>query len=140
MSRTDKITIEQKKITYYEDFLNNFEKHPLTGYLATVTNEEAVKQSIKNLVLTIRGERFYEPNKGSTVMASLFNNMDAVTLITIRDSIIETINNYEPRAILHEVQVVPRTAENAVWVRIIFSVRNYLPEQYSLDLLITRTR
>lgn len=140
MSRADKITIERKKVEYYSDFLNSFDKNPVTGYLAKVTNEESVKQSIKNIILTNRGERFYSPLFGSTVQASLFNPLDNTTLISIRDSIMESINRYEPRAILHQVNVIPRSSDNAVFVKIVFSIKNYVQEEFILDLIVTRVR
>ena len=72
MSRADKNTLEQKKREIYSDFLNNFDQNPFTGVLARVTNEESVAQSLKNITLTNRGERFYNSNKGSRIRSSLF--------------------------------------------------------------------
>lgn len=138
--RSDKLTIEQKKIEYYSDFLNNFDKNPVTGFLARVTNEEAVKQSIKNIIFTNKGEKPYNPQFGSTVYASLFNPLDATTLIQIRESITESINNFEPRADLKNVIVAPSTEKNAIAVRIIFGIKNYIPADFTLDLTLKRIR
>lgn len=140
MSRADKLTIEQKKIEYYSDFLTNFDKNPVTGFLARVTNEEAVKQSIRNIVMTNRGERPYNPMFGSTVYHSLFNPFDTTTLIAIKESITESINNWEPRADLKQVLVVPRPDDLSVNVKIIFGIKNYISQDFSLDLILTRLR
>jgi phage baseplate assembly protein W len=140
MSRADKLTIEQKKIEYYSDFTNDFAKNPVTGFLARVTNEESVKQSIRNIIMTNRGERFYNPSFGSTVYASLFNPFDSTTLIAIKESITESINNFEPRAELKAVIVIPRPDELSVSVKIIFGIKNYIPADYTLDLVLTRLR
>lgn len=140
MARQDKITIEQKKIEYYSDFLKDFDKNPVTGYLARVTNEESVKQSIHNIIFTQRGERFYNPNFGSTIQASLFGQMDVTTLIAIKTSISESINNFEPRAILYDVIVTPYENENSVFVKIIFGIKNYIDETFSMDLVVQRIR
>lgn len=140
MSRADKITIEAKKVEWYSDFLNNFDKNPVTGYLARITNEESVKQSIRNLILTNRGERFYSPVTGSTVKHSLFNNIDITTLMSIKESITESINNFEPRAQLFDVTVTPYENENSVYVQIIFGIKRYEGQTYALELIIKRWR
>ena len=140
MAREDKLTIEQKKIEYYSDFLNDFDKNPVTGFLARVTNEESVKQSIKNIILTGRGERFYNPYFGSTVRSSLFDPMIDTTFIAIKESIIESINNFEPRADLKAVIVTPYKDTNDVFVKIVFGVKNYIEDQFSLELTISRLR
>lgn len=140
MARYDKITIEQKKVEYYSDFLNDFNKNPVTGYLARVTNEESVKQSIKNIIFTQKGERFYNPSFGSTIQASLFGPMTVTTLMAIKTSVSESINNFEPRAQLYDVIVTPYQDENSVVVKIIFGIKNYINETFSLDLVVTRVR
>lgn len=140
MARSDKITIEQKKVEYYSDFLNNFDKNPRTGFLARVTNEESVKQALKNLILTNRGERFQNPMFGSTVRASLFNPMDATTIIAIKESVTEAINMFEPRVELRDVIVIPYENDNHILIKIVFSIRNYISEDFTLDLIVSRVR
>lgn len=140
MSKADRITIENKKIEFYSDFLNNFNKNPVTGYLSKVTNEEDIKQSIRNIIFTNKGERFYNPGFGSTVKHSLFNPLDVVTLISVKNSITESINNFEPRAILYDVIVTPDENNNNLFVKIIFGIRNFQNETFSLDLIIQRVR
>jgi phage baseplate assembly protein W len=140
MSRSDKITIENKKTEYYSDFLNDFSKNPLTGYLSRITNEESIKQSIRNIIMTRKGERFFNPSFGSTIYSSLFNPNDLTTVISIRQSVIESINNFEPRAELIDVIVNPEFDTNHIPVKIIFSIRNFQNEQFELDLIISRVR
>lgn len=140
MSKADRITIENKKIEFYSDFLNDFNRNPVTGYLSKITNEEDIKQSIKNIVLTNKGERFYNPFFGSTIKHSMFNPLDVPTLLSIKNSVTESINNFEPRAILYDVVVMPNEQQNEVFIKIIFGIRNFQNEQYSLDLIIQRVR
>ena len=64
MLRADKQTLERKKSELYSDFLTNFDMNPVTGNLAKVTNESSVKQALRNLMLTMTGERFYDAHKG----------------------------------------------------------------------------
>ena len=71
-TRADKYTQVGKKQEFYSDFMNNFVKHPVNNSLARLTNEESVKQSIRNLILTNVGERMFEPDVGSTVNNALF--------------------------------------------------------------------
>ncbi len=72
---------------------------------AVVKNENAIKQSIKNLVLTQRGEKLFQPEIGSGVYDLLFEPMDLFTADAIRDEIINTLGQYEPRITLGPVTV-----------------------------------
>lgn len=139
-TRSDKFTIETKKLEYYSDFLVNFDKNPVTGFMARVTNEEAVKQSIRNLVLTMRTERFYDPNIGSKVSALLFEPIDEITAEAIQREIRQTINNKEPRASLIEVIVNPQYDLNAYFITVVFSIINIPDQTFNLDLILRRIR
>lgn len=140
MSRADKITIENSKVEYYSDFLTDFDLNPVTGFLAKVTNEEDIKQSIRNIIYTRRGERFYNPGFGSTIMSSLFNPLDVTTIMSIKNSVAESINNFEPRAILYDVSVTPYENENSVVIGITFGIRNFQGQQFNMELLLKRWR
>lgn len=139
-TRSDKFTIETKKLEYYSDFLINFDKNPVTGFMARVTNEEAVKQSIRNLVLTMRTERFYDPNIGSKVSALLFEPIDEITAEAIQREIRQTIDNKEPRASLIEVIVNPQYDLNAYFITVVFSIINIPDQTFNLDLILRRIR
>ena len=104
----------------YSDFNMDFRPHPLTGDLPRITEQEAVKQSIKNLILTSRYERPFDPRLGSVIKQSLFENMSAGQAETIRQAVLEVINNYEPRAIVHNVQVLADVNSNRYDVTIVF--------------------
>ena len=140
MSRADKITIETNKIEYYSDFMNDFAKNPITGFLAKVTNEESVKQSIRNIIFTNRGERFYNSGFGSTIKSSLFNPLDAITIIAIKESITESINNFEPRANLLEVLVIPNENDNLVNINIVFTIKNISNNPTQVSAVVNRWR
>ena len=71
MARADIYTHNYKKEERYSDFLMSFEKNPQSGNLGRVTNEQSIKQSLISLIMTNRGERFYDVNIGSKVKASL---------------------------------------------------------------------
>ena len=85
----------------------SFKVNPLNDDLIAVKNETAIARSLRNLVLTAPGERFFNENLGSNVNNLLFENMDDVTASSIKDEIQNTINNYEPRVKLLKTQVSP---------------------------------
>lgn len=140
MSRADKFTPENKKQELYSDFLNNFDQNPVTGFLARVTNEESVKQSIKNIILTSVGERFYDSNKGSKIKQSLFDIFDPSNIEIIKIQVKEAIEVYEPRAIIQDIRFNPDLDRNAYYMTIIYSVINIPDNVFNLTLNILRVR
>ena len=133
-ARADKIT-NSFKPDYFSDFLNNFDSHPINNSLAKVTNENAVKQSIRNLILTNIGERLFQPTIGSNIFYSLFEPNDVITAENITFFAKSTISQNEPRALLLEVNVYPNPDRNAFIVNIIFSlINNNTPTQMSVIL------
>ena len=140
MARADKYSLEQKKTEIYSDFLNSFEQNPLTGALARVTNEDSVKQSLRNIVLTNVGERFYDSNKGSKIKQSLFELYDPSTVEIIRIQLGEAIAAYEPRAIIQDIRLQEDLERNGYYVTLIFSIINIPDQTFSLDLSIQRVR
>lgn len=139
MARADIHTATYNPDERYSDFLINFDKNPITGNLAKVTNEEAVKQAIKNLVLTNQGERLYNRTMGSKVRASLFDPADAMTAEMIRTTIEQTITYHEPRANLLGVEIFDDSDNNAYKVNIYFNLIN-IPDVIQVDLILKRAR
>jgi len=124
----------------FKDISTSFQVNPITYDLIDIKNETAIARSIRNLVLTVRGERFFDPNLGSNVNNLLFDNMDELTAISIRDEITTTIDNYEPRVRLRLVEVTPNYDENEFNVKITYDIVgiDVLPQQLSFALLPTR--
>lgn len=123
----------------YSDFPVDFNIHPSKLDLMTVSNEESVKQSVKNILLTDRGERLFNPTMGSDIRSLLFENMSPQTESSLRDYIETAINNYEPRASLIDVIVSAMPDLNAYSVTVVFSVINK-SEPVVLDILLNRIR
>lgn len=140
MAVADKYTLERKKIEIYSDFHNSFEINPLTGFLARTTNEEAVRQSVKNILLTDVGERFYDSNKGSKLKHYLFENVDPMTVEMLKMEIRNTIAAYEPRAIINDVRINENVDGNSYDVTIVFSVININDQLFDLSVNIKRVR
>lgn len=137
--RADKYTAIKKKQDVYSDFLNNMNFHPGNKQLVRAVNEEAVKKSIRNLILTNRYERLYNPNLGGDVRAFLFDNVGPETEVSIKDAIKTTIGNYEPRAQIIDVIANVRPDDNAYDVSILFYITTN-PDPITLELTLYRVR
>ena len=138
-TRVDFITQLTKQPDIFSDFIDDFSPHPVTGDIARLRNDQSVKQSIKNLVLTGLGERPFQPLVGSTVYTSLFEPDDFILAETIKFNIENTINNNEPRANLIDVSVIPSDENNSISINIVFSLVNSQTPQI-LNLLLRRVR
>lgn len=125
-ARIDKITTSDRSATKVtsRDFMTNFNKHPETDQLIALTNSEAIKRSVRNLILTQRGERLFQPEVGSNIQSVLFEPMSEYTSDVLKELIIETIRNHEPRAINPDVLVRADEANNAYNVAILFYIIN----------------
>lgn len=133
------ITPRKKKFTVYADFKMDLEKSPVSSDLTLNKNEEAVKQSIKNLILTDRGERLMQPNLGGNIKAMLFETITPATLKLIEEQVRSTINLHEPRADLIDVLVSSEIDDNTVVVKIAFYISNN-QQPISLSVILERTR
>lgn len=132
-------TPKSKKVTIYQDFKKNLEISPLSADLTLNKDEDAVKESIKNLILTDRGERLMQPNLGGNITAMLFENLTPSVMKLIEDNVRTTINLYEPRAELQNVAVTSNIDDNTVRVRITFYIKN-VEQPIDLDVFLERTR
>lgn len=122
--------------TLYSDFHMDLFQNPVSLDLARNTNEEAVKQSIRNLLLTDRGERPFQPNLGSNLRSLLFENLMPDTILVAKEMVKETIENYEPRASLLGVDIIARD-DHTISVVIVFNVIN---SEDDITLVTTLTR
>ena len=132
-------TAKTKKITLYQDFKKNLEKSPVSSDLTVWKDEDAVKESIKNLILTDRGERLMQPNLGGNINAMLFENITPATLLVIQNSVRTTIDLYEPRAEVIDVTATSNIDDNTVRVNIAFYITN-VQQPITLDVFLERTR
>ena len=124
----------------FKDLSMSFQINPLNYDLIALKNESAIARSIRNLVLTYPGERFFNEDLGSKVSQSLFENIDEISASIIKDEIENTINNYEPRVNLINVIVDPNydNAEFNVTINYRIVGIDVLPQQLSFALQPTR--
>lgn len=139
MARADKFTFLTKQPLYYSDFLDDFSLNPVTGNLASVLNEDSVRQAVKNLILTPRTARYKQPMVGSKVATLLFDIWTSDTFDLLISTARETIQNFEPRAQSPQITVDGHPELNYVTMHIQFNVIN-IPEAVTFDLILKRAR
>lgn len=128
-----------RKLTIYSDFRKDLLKNPLTNDVVARLNEDSVKEALKNLILTNKGERLFQPYLGSDVQKSLFDNMLPATVKMIEQNVRSTINNFEPRVTVINVDVIPDPDNYKVQINITFYVRN-VQEPVSVSIFLERVR
>ena len=124
----------------FKDVSMSFQVNPLTYDIIALTNENAIARSLRNLVLTDRGERFFNNNLGSRVSSLLFESLNDITASSVRDEIENTINNYEPRVQLISVDATPDYDNGELNVKIKYYIVGIdaQPQQLSFALQPTR--
>ena len=124
----------------FKDISASFQVNPLTNDLIVIKNTTAIARSLRNLVLTTPGERFFNENLGSQVNNLLFENVDDVTAMSVRQEIINVIENYEPRVKLLTVSVNADIDNYNMDVRIVYQVIgiDIPPQELSFVLIPTR--
>lgn len=137
--RSDKTASIQPIGPVYSDFMTNFNAHPNTGKLITKTDAEAARRSLRNLILTNRGERFYKPNLGSNINSLLFEQPNDVVTEQISSLIKECIERYEKRVFLQAVNVSYEDSDSSYNVDVYFSVINNTTT-YNLNIKLDRLR
>lgn len=123
----------------FSDLDLNFIPNPATGDVTLKYDENAIKQSIKNLVMTLNTERPFQPQIGSQVSRLIFEPMTLSTQIVLKNAISDTITNFEPRAKLQNVDVIFDDNNNDVRISIVFIVLNTSKPVF-LDIFLKRTR
>ena len=106
----------------FKDISMTFQSNPLNEDLIALKNANAIARSVRNIVMTVPGEKFFNPSFGSRISESLFENIDDITATVIIDEITESIDNYEPRVDLLDVQAFPDYDNNSFDVTIIYEI------------------
>ena len=124
----------------FKDISMSFEVNPITNDTITIKNDTAIARSIRNLVLTTPGERFFNPDLGSSVSEVLFDVLDDISGSAIRDEIEQTIIRFEPRVKLTDVIVKPDYDNHEFNVTITYDIIGVdaLPQQLTFALQPTR--
>jgi phage baseplate assembly protein W len=118
----------------------SFQSNPLNADLIALKNENAIARSIRNIVFTFPGEKFFDEKFGSSVSRSLFEIIDPVSALTLKDEIEYSIRTYEPRVAISKLEVTPDYDNNAYNVSLTYRVvgADIAPQQLEFVLQSAR--
>ena len=106
----------------FKDISMTYQSNPLNDDLIAIKNENAIARSLRNIVFTTPGEKFFNQSFGSRISESLFENIDEITATIIVDEIRQSIDNYEPRVEVDDVKAFPDYENNSFDVTITYDV------------------
>lgn len=124
----------------FKDVSMTFQSNPLTSDLIALKNESAIARSVRNIVFTLPGEKFFNQDFGSRVSKSLFENVDEISASIINDEIRNSISNYEPRVNLIDVQTKPDYDNGAFDVLITYRIVGIDVPPQQLQFVLQSTR
>ena len=131
---------EKRSSRVYKDLNLNFSTNPVTQDVTTLTDVNAVKRSVRNLLLTNHYDRPFHPEIGSNIQALLFENFGPITANQLSRTIEEMIANFEPRARVESVECYPVSETNTYDVRIYFYVENLPADLIEFQTLLEAMR
>ena len=131
---------EKRSSRVYKDLNLNFTVNPVTSDVTTVTDVNAVKRSVRNLLLTNHYDKPFHPEIGSNIQSLLFENFGPITGNQLSRQIEEVIGNYEPRARVETVECYPVPNTNTYDVRIYFYVENLPAELQEFQTILEMVR
>ena len=106
----------------FKDISMTFQSNPLNDDLIAIKNENAIARSLRNIVFTLPGEKFFNESFGSRISRSLFDNIDEITSAVIVDEIRDSLDRYEPRAKINDVKAFPDYENNGFDVIIKYDI------------------
>lgn len=124
----------------FKDVSMTFQKHPLTSDILALKNESAIARSVRNIVFTVPGEKFFNEDFGSRVSQSLFENINDISANIIKNEIKSSLKLYEPRVNVKEVEVNPNFDQNEFNVTIIYEIIGADVPPQELQFVLESTR
>jgi phage baseplate assembly protein W len=129
----------EKNLTF-KDLNITFKPHPITGDLIVTKDEAAIKQAIVNLLLTNKGERFFDANLGSSISELLFEPLDFGTAAMVSAEVQNTLTFYEPRIKVLSVNAVPDFDQNGFDIELFFEIIGREDFPINVNFFLERTR
>lgn len=123
----------------YRDINLAFEKHPITGDIVSATDVEAIKKSLRNLVMTDLYDVPFNPEKGTSLNGSLFENFTPITTEFLKTKIKEMIDLYEPRIQVQKIVIFQKDDQHTLEVTIHFKILD-LNRFEDITIFVERTR
>ena len=124
----------------FKDISMTFQSNPLTSDLIVLKNENAISRSIRNIVFTLPGEKFFNPNFGTKISRILFENNDEISSSIIRNEIASSIINFESRVNLKDVIISTDFDRNAFNVMIVYEIIGADVPAQQLEFVLQPTR
>ena len=124
----------------FKDVSMTFQRHPLTSDILALKNESAIARSVRNIVFTVPGEKFFDEDFGSRISQSLFENINDISANIIRNEIKSSLRLYEPRVNVREVEVKPNFDQNEFNVTIIYEIIGADVPAQELQFVLESTR
>ena len=124
----------------FKDISMTFQSNPLNSDLIGLKNENAIARSVRNIVFTLPGEKFFNEDFGSNISRTLFENIDDLSASNIVDEITSSIVNYEPRVRLIDVQAFPDYDNNSFDVTITYEIIGADVPAQQLQFVLQPTR
>ena len=124
----------------FKDVSMTFQKHPLTSDILALKNESAIARSVRNIVFTVPGEKFFDEDFGSRISQSLFENINDISANIIKNEIKSSLKLYEPRVNVREVEVKPNFDQNEFNVTIIYEIIGADVPAQELQFVLESTR
>jgi phage baseplate assembly protein W len=124
----------------FKDLNITFKPHPITGDLIVTKDEAAIKQAIVNLLLTNKGERFFDANLGSSISELLFEPLDFGTAAMVSAEVQNTLTFYEPRIKVLSVTAVPDFDQNGFDIELFFEIIGREDFPINVNFFLERTR
>ena len=124
----------------FKDISMSFQANPLNNDLIGLKNQNAIARSVKNIVFTVPGEKFFNEDFGSEISASLFENISDISAGAIEDQIRLSIENYEPRVELIDVEAIPNYDNNQFDVVITYEIIGVDIPAQELQFVLESTR
>tara|TARA_B100000214_G_C23699234_1_gene504484 strand:- start:173 stop:592 length:420 start_codon:yes stop_codon:yes gene_type:complete len=121
----------------FKDLGIGFVRNANTKDVAIVKNDNAIKQAVKNLILTVPGEKPFQPDIGSRISELLFEPLDPFTSISIKEEVINTITQYEPRVRIIAVNVKANFEKNSFDVELRYQIVG-LPPVETIEFVLQR--
>lgn len=124
----------------FKDFSLSFKKHPITNDIIAIFNEDAIKNSVVNLIRTRVGERFFQPQLGTSIEDSLFELTTTEISFTIENEINQVLRNYEPRILVTDINIDVRPEDNELEITISYNIIGIEPSSQTATVILNSTR
>ena len=130
----------ERRSQSFKDLSMTLKVNPITNDLVALKNANAIARSLRNLVFTDQGERFFAPETGGNIKSLLFENMDYTTASEVEDAVRQTIRRNEPRVELVNVKATPNFENNEIDVRIQYKIIGLELESQQLEFALQPAR